>query len=341
METNKYFIPVKKYISDGDIYYAIIINQNNYAYLSYSSDFYPNYTITQLYLEHSDQFIQIGDSIYFITSDLPYIAQSNLQLDYFQITESQLAPYKDLSIYYSNSIAQINELQQLLDYSNQQITDLNNQIKEKDNYINSLLETTTPTDGLFIDIFRISPDGKYLEIDITCDNRYKFEHFYVKEYQNDSNIDILSLLGDEFNQDDSRILARISLDKLFGNSMYYANIEIELKEGESAEEVSDSNKQYEVAASDISNVYFYLLPGLVQLGHPCDPCDLEIPIEIQRAFLIMWAHIEAMKLERWGEAEMFYALIKNNFQNCLTEFEVKQKSCNCHAYKQSDFNFRR
>jgi hypothetical protein len=150
-------------------------------------------------------------------------------------------------------------------------------------------------------------------MDITCDNRYKFEHFYVKEYQNDSNIDILSLLGDEFNQEDSRILARISLDKLFGNSMYYANIEIELKDGESAEEVSDSNKQYEVAASDISNVYFYLLPGLVQLGHPCDPCDLEIPIEIQRAFLIMWSHIEAMRLERWKEAEMFYTLIKNNF----------------------------
>lgn len=215
---------------------------------------------------------------------------------------------------------------------------------ENQNLINKLddiLYATTPHDGLFIDIFRISPDGKYLEMDITCDNRYKFEHFYVKEYQNDSNIDILSLLGDEFNQEDSRILARISLDKLFGNSMYYANIEIELKEGESAEEVSDSNKQYEVAASDISNVYFYLLPGLVQLGHPCDPCDLEIPIEIQRAFLIMWAHIEAMRLERWKEAEMFYTLIKNNFQNCLSEFEIKQKSCNCHAQKQSNFNFSR
>lgn len=198
--------------------------------------------------------------------------------------------------------------------------------------------------NLFIDIFRISPDGKYLEIDITCDGSYKFERFFIYDYKNkkaEQEKDILKLLGEEFNSSGSRILARISLDKLFGNTMYYADIEIELKEGHSAEEIIDSNKLYEVATSDISNVYFYLLPGLVQLGHPCDPCDLEIPIEIQRAFLIMWAHIEAMRLERWGEAEMFYTLIKNNFQNCLTELEVKQKSCNCHAQKQSNFNFSR
>jgi hypothetical protein len=49
------------------------------------------------------------------------------------------------------------------------------------------------------------------------------------------------------------------------------------------------------------------------LTKPCDPCDIEIPTEIQRAFLVLWAHIEAMRLERWKEAELFYDLIKNNF----------------------------
>lgn len=202
--------------------------------------------------------------------------------------------------------------------------------------------------NLFIDIFRISPDGKYLEIDMTTDAGYKFNRIMIYDYndkenpfdvlQNIDNNDLIEInIGDKIQY---RLLVRIDLSLLNGRSLYYGDIEVQLYEGDPIQ-IIDSTTTYEVATSDISNVYFYLLPGLVQLGYPCDPCDLEIPIEIQRAFLIMWAHIEAMRLERWGEAEMFYTLIKNNFQNCLTEFEVKQKSCNCYAQKQSNFNFRR
>jgi hypothetical protein len=92
--------------------------------------------------------------------------------------------------------------------------------------------------------------------------------------------------------------------------MYYAEISIKYKGTitdpitgttytPTAREMNDSIEPHRIATSDISNVYFYLLPGLVHLTHPCDPCDFEIPTEIQRAFLIMWAHIEAMRLERF------------------------------------------
>ena len=111
--------------------------------------------------------------------------------------------------------------------------------------------------------------------------------------------------------------------------------------GDDYKDVSDSNTIITAVASDVTNAYFYLLPGLIQLTKPCDPCDTEISPEIQRAFLILWSHLEAIRLERWKEAEMFYDLIKNNFQHCLGNFEIKQKSCNCHGQKQSNFNYRR
>ena len=347
---------------EGQSYWFVEIpNQGQCPYFSYSESFYPNYTFTEKYIEDPYRFINDGTNYYYLADQIPYVSKSNLSSLYELIPEQYVIPKSIDSIiedYYQSRQLQLENLQQQLDNLQLENTNLEQSNKdlqntvtelEKENstlkyQLESLQYTNTPENGLFIDIFRISPDGKYLEIDITCDVKYKFERFYIYDYQNKTEgkqIDILELIKEQFNHDQSRILSRISLDKLFGNTMYYADIEVELKEGDSAEEVIDSNKIYEVAASDISNVYFYLLPGLVQLGHPCDPCDLEIPIEIQRAFLIMWAHIEAMRLERWGEAEMFYTLIKNNFQNCLTEFEVKQKSCSCHAQKQSNFNFRR
>ena len=206
--------------------------------------------------------------------------------------------------------------------------------------------------NLFIDIFRISPDGKYLEIDMTCHSNYTYESFDIYEYTyNSSSGGFKKDFFTELNTDSvtgeitDRQLLRFAVDTaLNGKSMYYAVITIKYKgiitdpitgmtRVPTAMEMNDSSESHTVATSDISNVYFYLLPGLVHLTHPCDPCDFEIPIEIQRAFLIMWAHIEAMRLERFQEAEMFYTMIKNNFQNCLSEYEVKYKSCNCHAKK--------
>jgi hypothetical protein len=44
-------------------------------------------------------------------------------------------------------------------------------------------EYTDPANGeLFIDIFRISPDGKYLEIDMTTGNGYKFNSVNIYNY---------------------------------------------------------------------------------------------------------------------------------------------------------------
>lgn len=212
--------------------------------------------------------------------------------------------------------------------------------------------TASAKDHLFVDICRISADGKYLEIDMSCDPNYTYRSFGFYDYLDDMSsnkpTDLMDCLDTDVNGDyTNRQLLRINLDKLNGKSMYYIIVEIWLKEynidgtHNDPKSVVDSIELFTNAVSDVTNVYFYLLPRLIQLTKPCDPCDTQISPEIQRAFLVLWSHLEAIRLERWKEAEMFYTLIKNNFQNCLGDFELKQKSCNCHGQKQSNFDYRR
>lgn len=299
--------------------------------------FYPYYQYNENTLELFDHTLGEDESFnkvgYYYTNDQIKLTLSSLALDYYLVSDEFLNP-EYLNKQHNNTINSLNN----------QIADLKNQLS------NALFPDNDPyvKGELFIDIFRISPDGKYLEIDMTTGNSYMFKSVNIYNYTTkDKYYDVLAEIDQNDlieiytgNSKQYRLLVRIDIELLGGSSLYYGSIEVEKFEGE-PEEIIDSNKIFEVATSDISNVYFYLLPGLVQLKNPCDPCDLEIPIEIQRAFLIMWAHIEAMRLERWAEAEMFYDLIKNNFQHCLSVFEVKPKSCNCHAKKQSNFNYRR
>ena len=61
--------------------------------------------------------------------------------------------------------------------------------------------------------------------------------------------------------------------------MYYIIVEIWLKEynidgtHNDPKSVVDSIELFTNAVSDVTNVYFYLLPRLIQLTKPCDPCD--------------------------------------------------------------------
>lgn len=337
---------------------AINIKGVFYPYLQYDANLLHLYDHT---LGEDEPFNKVG---YYYSNEPLELRLTGLALDYYITDDFYLNPdylnkqveqYKDLHNQLNDQITSLSEQVQL---NISQIIQYQNEITELEKLIEQLRqqqgtdvtpEYTDPANGeLFIDIFRISPDGKYLEIDMTTGNGYKFNSVNIYNYTTkDKYYDVLAEIDQndliELRVGDSkqyRLLVRIDVDLLGGSSLYYGYIEVEKFEG-NPEAVIYSKNQFQVATSDISNVYFYLLPGLVQLKNTCDPCDLEIPIEIQRAFLIMWAHIEAMRLERWAEAEMFYDLIKNNFQHCLSSFEVKSKSCNCHAQKQPNFNYSR
>jgi hypothetical protein len=48
--------------------------------------------------------------------------------------------------------------------------------------------------------------------------------------------------------------------------------------------------------------------------------------------MFLYAHTEAMRLERFDEAEMFYDIIKKSFTNCTSDRSDNTRninSCNC------------
>lgn len=188
--------------------------------------------------------------------------------------------------------------------------------------------------NIFVDIFRISADGEYLELDVSCHPEYEFTSFILADYEHDKNNNKIWDLSQDIDSDSNRQMFRIKLSDLNGPSMYYGHISAKLRKTEENDYIDaiDSEENVMLACSDVTNVYYYLLKELQSVANPCDPCNSKLSTELQRVFVILYAHLEAMRLERWTEAEMFYTLIKNNFSNCKSSYELRpSKSCNCYG----------
>lgn len=54
-----------------------------------------------------------------------------------------------------------------------------------------------------------------------------------------------------------------------------------------------------------------------------------IDSDTRRAFIILYGHTEAMRLERFEEAEHFYDVLKNNFSNCSNNIRINTRNCGC------------
>ena len=85
-----------------------------------------------------------------------------------------------------------------------------------------------------------------------------------------------------------------------------------------------SDKQTIGICSDVNNIYNYLLQCLLSLDSRC----AELDNDIRRAFIILYGHQEAMRLERIDEAEYFYNILKNNFSNCNSSVRTNN-NCGC------------
>lgn len=67
-------------------------------------------------------------------------------------------------------------------------------------------------------------------------------------------------------------------------------------------------------ASDVNRVYLILKDKLLNLNVHCiDQDDYQ---DLIRDYMFLYAHTEAMKLERFSDAEMFYNIIKKSFVSC-------------------------
>ena len=83
-------------------------------------------------------------------------------------------------------------------------------------------------------------------------------------------------------------------------------------------------------ASDVNKVYILLKDYILNLDANCvTQTDFQ---SLLRNYMFLYAHVEAMRLERFDEAEMFYDIIKKMFTSCTADRSVNDRnlnSCNC------------
>lgn len=179
-----------------------------------------------------------------------------------------------------------------------------------------------------IDILRISTDGKFLEFSVACKPSYGFNTLLIHQYSITSETDYIDL-SSIFEEKKAKYVVRIPLDLLGGSSMYHVHFKIEYTgPGEAPIDECDAILETEAVCSDVSNVYKYILLELINLTKGC--CVTSIPVDIQRMFTILYAHIEAMRLQQFDDAAQFYDVLRTNFSTCwVPERNLKAKPCNC------------
>lgn len=321
---------------------GLFLDNNLYKYLQTESgnrlitDIYPPTNINyELALVDTDLYIG-----YFYTDTQLKLSKSQDDDNYIVVSDQYLSNEELISI---NT-----QLKTQLDSANQNLEEVESELDELQKQYQLLESKLEQYKGfekinevkascpynIFVDIFRISADGEYLELDVSCHPDYMFTDFIIADYEHNEDNKKIWDFSEDIDEESNRQMFRIKLSELNGPSMYYANISVILRNSEENDYINviDSKESTMMVCSDVTNVYYYLLKELQSVANPCDPCNSKLSTELQRVFVILYAHLEAMRLERWTEAEMFYTLIKNNFSNCKSSYELgPSKSCNCYG----------
>ena len=185
-----------------------------------------------------------------------------------------------------------------------------------------------------INLLRISPDSEYLEFSVECPANYRFNVLSIKKY------DYLTTTGYPENSDgfidasnlykatSTKEVMRIATSIFGGTGMFQVVFGVDWRGVGEEPLLSDgtklSDKETVGVCSDVNNIYNYLLQCLLSLDSRC----AELDNDVRRAFIILYGHQEAMRLERLDEAEYFYNILKNNFSNCDKSVRINN-NCGC------------
>lgn len=200
-----------------------------------------------------------------------------------------------------------------------------------------------------INLIRVSPDSKYLDINVTTGNQYRLSSLIITRFngsQWEHPIDASEYLQTSENQ-----VLRLNLNIFGGTGLF----KIEMREkwiNQECEEPIDrcqpcypSDLTTTAYASDVSNVYRYLVTKLISMNCDCYRLDEDL----ERTFMFLYAHQEAMQLNRISEAVRFYSALYKNFNKCgpfkgdrigiacvcqtkpTQAVHYKNKSCGCHG----------
>ena len=186
-----------------------------------------------------------------------------------------------------------------------------------------------------INLLRISPDSKYIEFSIECPTNYRFNKLFIKKY------DYLTTIGYPENnsgwidgsalykQESTKEIIRITTSIFGGSTLFYVEFGVKWIGSDPEPLQIDGTKLSDETTtgicSDVNNIYNYLLQCILNLENNCKTLDNDI----RRAFIILYGHTEAMRLERIEDAEYFYDILKTNFSNCSNDIRLNTTNCKC------------
>lgn len=157
-----------------------------------------------------------------------------------------------------------------------------------------------------INLLRITPDSKYLEFSVECPINYTFTKLYIKKYSSTTilpTVDASNLFTT--NPNSTTQVMRINVDAIGGIGMFQVTF------GLTGTEVVDDTI---AICSDVNNVYAFLMDSILNMQVNCmSEDDYQLLI---KNYLFLYAHLEAMRLERFDEAGLYYDILINNFTNC-------------------------
>lgn len=172
-----------------------------------------------------------------------------------------------------------------------------------------------------ISLFRVSSDSKYIDIIVECPEGYHFNSLFIKRYDGEGDYegwkDCTNLLIGESNKE----VLRIAIAAFGESTLFYSRFGV-IWDGE--EPQAEIEPRYAIC-SDINKVYANLLDSVLKLGS-CTSLDDSLYFK----YMTLYAHIEAMRLNRFEDAEKFYDIIKTLFAKCFASPRTQLKnSCNC------------
>lgn len=166
-----------------------------------------------------------------------------------------------------------------------------------------------------INLIRVSPDSKYLDINVETQQDYRLSSLIITRFNGFSwehSVD-----ASEYIPDTTNPILRLDTSIFGGTGLF--KIEMMVKwvgeDEEPYDECGNCQQSKEVTsayASDVSMVYKYLVTKLISMNCNCYKLDEDL----ERNFMFLYAHQEAMQMGRISEAVKFYSALYKNFNKC-------------------------
>ena len=180
---------------------------------------------------------------------------------------------------------------------------------------------------LQINILRISPDNKYLEFSVECPEGYRFNTLFISKYLGEHLYDEPIDCSNLYKRENTKEVMRFPTN-LFGTTVTMYKVEF------GVEAIVAGKEEIEnvvAVCSNINHVYASLLDLVLNLTTCCLSENTLVPL--MQNYMFLYAHIEAMRLNKYYDAESFYDIIYNLFVNCgtsaRTTSSINNCGCNC------------